>query len=72
MWVISRANAFDTSGQRLCISGSTSRPGFTVINNLRYTGAWQAYPFTGAGCGLLPVLPPHRLTEAGAQAAAVG
>ena len=50
VWVISRANAYDTSGQRLCISGSTSRPGFTVINNLRYTGAWQAYPFTGAGC----------------------
>jgi len=50
LWVISRPNAFDTSGQRLCISGSTSRPGFTVINNLRYTGAWQAYPFTGAGC----------------------
>ena len=21
-----------------------------MINNLRYTGAWQAYPFTGAGC----------------------
>lgn len=50
LWVISRPNAFDTSGQRLCISGSTRRPGFTVINNLRYTGAWQAYPFTGAGC----------------------
>ena len=50
LWVISRPNAFDTSGQRLCISGSTSRPGFRVINNLRYTGAWQAYPFTGAGC----------------------
>jgi hypothetical protein len=48
--VISRANPFDTSGQQLCISGSTRRPGFTVLNNLRYTGAWQAYPFTGAGC----------------------
>lgn len=50
MWVISRPNPFNTSGQRLCISGSTTRPGFTVLNNLRYTGAWQAYPFTGAGC----------------------
>lgn len=49
-WVISRPNAFDTSGQQLCISGSTSHPGFTVLDNLRYTGAWQAYPFTGAGC----------------------
>jgi hypothetical protein len=49
-WVISRPNAFDTSGQRLCITGSVSRPGFRVINNLRPTGAWQAYPFTGAGC----------------------
>jgi hypothetical protein len=48
--VLSRANPFDTSGQPLCISGSTKRPGFTVLNNLRYTGAWQAYPFTGAGC----------------------
>ena len=50
VWVISRPNAFDTSGQRLCISGPTSRPGFTIMNNLRHTGAWQAYPFTGAGC----------------------
>jgi glycosyl hydrolase family 12 len=50
VWVYSRPNAFNTSGQRLCISGSTSRPGFTILNNLRYTGAWQAYPFTGAGC----------------------
>jgi hypothetical protein len=49
-WVISRPNPFDTSGQRLCISGTTSHPGFTIQNNLRYTGAWQAYPFTGAGC----------------------
>ena len=49
-WVYSRPNAFKTSGQQLCISGSTSRPGFTILNNLRYTGAWQAYPFTGAGC----------------------
>src|SRR5215472_11881117 len=49
-WVISRPNAFNTSGQRLCISGSTSHPGFTILNNLRFTGAWQAYPFTGAGC----------------------
>ena len=46
--VISRANPFDTSGQQLCISGSTSAPGFTIINSLRYTGAWQADPFTGA------------------------
>ncbi len=50
VWVYSRPNAFDTSGQKLCISGSTRHPGFTVLNNLRYTGAWQAYPFTGAGC----------------------
>lgn len=50
VWVYSRPNAFNTSGQQLCISGSTSRPGFTILNNLRYTGAWQAYPFTGAGC----------------------
>jgi hypothetical protein len=50
VWVYSRPNAFDTSGQQLCISGSTTHPGFTVLNNLRYTGAWQAYPFTGAGC----------------------
>ena len=50
MWVYSRPNAFNTSGQRLCISGSTSHPGFTILNNLRYTGMWQAYPFTGAGC----------------------
>jgi hypothetical protein len=49
-WVISRPNAFDTSGQKLCISGSTNHPGFTDLNNLRYTGAWQAYPFTGVGC----------------------
>src|SRR5215813_1819082 len=49
-WVISRPNAFNTSGQRLCISGSTSHPGFTILDNLRFTGAWQAYPFTGAGC----------------------
>jgi Glycosyl hydrolase family 12 len=48
--VISRPNAFDVSGQRLCISGTTRRPGFKVLDNLRYTGAWQAYPFTGAGC----------------------
>jgi hypothetical protein len=34
----------------LCIVGSTSSPGFTILDNLRYTGAWQAYPFTGAGC----------------------
>jgi hypothetical protein len=50
VWVYSRPNAFNTSGQRLCISGSTSRPGFTILDNLRYTGAWQAYPFTGVGC----------------------
>jgi hypothetical protein len=50
VWVISRPNAFDTSGQQLCISGSTTRPGFTDLDNLRYTGAWQAYPFTGVGC----------------------
>jgi Glycosyl hydrolase family 12 len=50
MWVISRPNAFNTRGQRLCISGSTTRPGFTILTNLRRTGAWQAYPFTGAGC----------------------
>ena len=50
VWVISRPNAFDTSGQRLCISGSAARPGFKIMNNLRRTGAWQAYPFTGAGC----------------------
>src|SRR5215469_1892989 len=50
VWVISRPNAFDVSGQQLCISGSTRHPGFTVLNNLRYTGAWQAYPFTGVGC----------------------
>ena len=49
-WVISRANAFNTSGQRLCIRPSATRPGFTILNNLRYTGAWQAYPFTGTGC----------------------
>jgi hypothetical protein len=50
VWVISRPNPFDDSGQQLCISGSTSSPGFTVLNNLNYTGAWQAYPFTGVGC----------------------
>jgi hypothetical protein len=50
MWVISRPNAFDTSGQQLCISGPINHPGFTDLNNLRYTGAWQAYPFTGVGC----------------------
>ncbi|HEY3958067.1 MAG TPA: hypothetical protein VGM53_32275 [Streptosporangiaceae bacterium] len=50
MWVISRPNAFDTSGQQLCISGTTSRPGFRITTSLRHTGAWQAYPFTGAGC----------------------
>jgi hypothetical protein len=50
VWVISRPNPFDTSGQRLCISGNTSRPGFRITTNLRHTGAWQAYPFTGAGC----------------------
>jgi hypothetical protein len=49
-WVISRPNAFDTSGQQLCISGTTTRPGFTDLDNLKYTGAWQAYPFTGVGC----------------------
>jgi Glycosyl hydrolase family 12 len=49
-WVISRPNPFDTSGQQLCISGSTRHPGFTILNNLKYTGAWQAYPFTGVGC----------------------
>jgi Glycosyl hydrolase family 12 len=47
--VISRPNPFNDSGQRLCITG-TGRPGFKVLDNLRYTGAWQAYPFTGAGC----------------------
>src|SRR5260370_4226266 len=50
VWVISRPNAFDTSGQRLCISGSTRNPGLTVLDTLRYTGARQAYPFTGVGC----------------------
>jgi hypothetical protein len=49
-WMYSRPNAFDTSGQQLCISGSTRHPGFTITTNLRYTGAWQAYPFTGVGC----------------------
>jgi len=50
VWVYSRPNPFNTRGQRLCIVGSTSSPGFTILDNLRYTGAWQAYPFTGAGC----------------------
>ena len=50
VWVYSRPNPFDTSGQQLCISGSTTHPGFTILDNLRYTGAWQAYPFTGVGC----------------------
>jgi Glycosyl hydrolase family 12 len=49
-WVISRPNPFDTSGQQLCIHGNTSRPGFQIMTNLRRTGAWQAYPFTGVGC----------------------
>jgi hypothetical protein len=49
--VISRANAFDTSGQQLCIQPAPGdAPGFTVVSNLRYTGLWQAYPFTGTGC----------------------
>jgi hypothetical protein len=50
IWVVTRANAFDTSGQRLCISAPANRPGFTILDNLRYTGNWQAYPFTGVGC----------------------
>jgi Glycosyl hydrolase family 12 len=51
VWVISRANAYDTSGQKLCIRPAPGgRPGFTVATNLRYTGLWQAYPFTGWGC----------------------
>lgn len=51
VWVLSRANAFDTSGQKLCIRPAPGgRPGFTVLDNLRYTGLWQAYPFTGVGC----------------------
>jgi hypothetical protein len=49
-WVYSRPNPFNDSGQRLCIAGSTTSPGFTILDNLRYTGAWQAYPFTGVGC----------------------
>jgi hypothetical protein len=49
VWTLSRANAFDTSGQTLCITAH-SGVGFTVDNNLRYTGLWQAYPFTGVGC----------------------
>src|SRR6516164_5071005 len=49
-WVYSRPNPFNDRGQRLCIAGSTTNPGFTILDNLRYTGAWQAYPFTGAGC----------------------
>jgi hypothetical protein len=49
-WVYSRPNPFNDSGQRLCIAGSTTSPGFTILDNLRYTGAWQAYPFTGDGC----------------------
>jgi Glycosyl hydrolase family 12 len=49
--VISRANGFDTSDQPLCIRPAPGgRPGFTVLDSLRYTGAWQAYPFTGYGC----------------------
>ena len=49
--VLSRANAFDTSGQQLCIRpAANDAPGFTVTTGLRYTGAWQAYPFTGVGC----------------------
>ena len=49
VWTLSRANAFDTSGQTLCITAHNG-VGFTVDNNLRYTGLWQAYPFTGVGC----------------------
>jgi hypothetical protein len=49
VWTLSRANAFDTSGQTLCITAH-SGVGFTVDNNLRYTGLWQAYPYTGVGC----------------------
>jgi Glycosyl hydrolase family 12 len=49
VWTLSRANAFDTSGQTLCITAHHG-VGFTVDNNLRYTGLWQAYPFTGVGC----------------------
>jgi hypothetical protein len=48
-FVYTRANAFDTSGQRFCVSPNAG-PGFTVTTNLRYTGLWQAYPFTGLGC----------------------
>jgi len=47
--VLSRPNAFNTSGQKLCIEGGSS-PGFKITTNLKYTGAWQAYPFTGWGC----------------------
>jgi hypothetical protein len=50
IWTYSRPNAFDVSGQRYCIRPNASTPGFTVMNNLRYTGLWQAYPFTGVGC----------------------
>lgn len=49
-WVLSRANAFNTSGQRLCIQPPAAGPGFTITTSLRFTGAWQAYPFTGVGC----------------------
>lgn len=49
--VVSRPNAYDTSGQRLCIRpAAADAPGFTITTNLGYTGLWQAYPFTGWGC----------------------
>ena len=50
VWTYSRANAFDTSGQNYCIAPNADSPGFTITTNLRYTGKWQAYPFTGIGC----------------------
>jgi hypothetical protein len=49
-WLVTRANAFDVSGQRFCVAPAAAGPGFTVTTNLRYTGLWQAYPFTGLGC----------------------
>jgi hypothetical protein len=49
-WLVTRANAFDVSGQRFCVNPAAAGPGFTVATNLHYTGLWQAYPFTGLGC----------------------
>jgi hypothetical protein len=62
VWVLSRANAFDTSGQKLCVQpAADGRPGFRILNSLRYTGAWQAYPFTGVGCAYYLCSPGTKL-----------